>query len=355
MRREPAAPGWNVIGSLALVSFGPPPDCQGMTTRLVSMVLGIICTIFFLALALYRVPLATVAALLARVDFYYIGLAFIAYGVDLALRAWRWQIILRPLVPISYPTVAKALLVGYGLNAIMPARLGELLRAEFLKQSQGVARVWVLTSIVIERMFDGMTVVACLGAGLFFASTNNNASGVLVGVMATGAVVFGAILVLVLLLARDSVPRPFKRFPGLSAQMNMVRRGMEVLRSPRTVGIAVLSLIVYVPEAFTQWSIVKSVGLQLDLSGTLVLLGATSLSTLVPSGPAFLGTLQFAYATAIEFAGGSAAVGIASATLIQLCLFLPLAVVGAGIFVRDSGSILRLIRSKRDPNVPRSE
>jgi glycosyltransferase 2 family protein len=320
-----------------------------MTTRLVQMVLGIICTIFFLGLALYRAPLGSVAALLAHADLFYIGLAFIVYAVDLALRAWRWQIILRPLVPFPYPTVARALLVGYGLNAIMPARLGELLRAEYLKQSQGVARVWVLTSIVIERMFDGMTVVACLGAGLFIASTHNKDSGILVGVMATGAVVFGAILVVVLLLARDSVPHLFDRFPGLAAQMKMVQRGLEVMRSTRTLAIAALTLVVYVPEAFTLWSLVKSVGLRLDLSGTLVLLGVASLSTLVPSGPAFLGTLQFGFATAIEFAGGSAAIGVAAATLVQLCLFLPLAVVGTGIFIHGSGSILRLITSKSDP------
>jgi hypothetical protein len=45
--------------------------------------------------------------------------------------------------------VARALLVGYGLNAIMPARLGELFRAEFFKKTYGLSRVWGLTSIVI--------------------------------------------------------------------------------------------------------------------------------------------------------------------------------------------------------------
>jgi len=67
----------------------------------------------------------------------------------LALRAWRWQVILRPVAAIPYPSVARALLVGYGLNAIMPARLGELFRAEFFKKTYGLSRVWGLTSIVI--------------------------------------------------------------------------------------------------------------------------------------------------------------------------------------------------------------
>ncbi len=89
----------------------------------------------------------------------------IAYAINLSLRTWRWQIILRPVAAIPYPIVARALLVGYGLNTIMPARLGELFRAEFFKKTFGLSRIWGLTSIVIERLFDGLTVVTCLGIG----------------------------------------------------------------------------------------------------------------------------------------------------------------------------------------------
>jgi hypothetical protein len=43
----------------------------------------------------------------------------------------------------------------------MPARLGELFRAEFFKTTFGLSRSWGLSSIVIERLFDGMTVICC--------------------------------------------------------------------------------------------------------------------------------------------------------------------------------------------------
>ena len=69
----------------------------------------------------------------------------------------------------------------------------------------------------------------------------------------------------------------------------------------------------------------------------LVLVGLVSLSTLVPSGPAFLGTLQFAYMLAIGFAGGPHAVGIAAATLAQLCLLLPVALIATGILTLRVG------------------
>ena len=99
------------------------------------------------------------------------------YAAGLSLRAWRWQIILRPLAAVPYSDVARALLVGYGLNAILPLRLGELFRAEFLKTSGGLDRVWALTSIIIERLFDGVMVVACLALGLLLGPRRDRMPG----------------------------------------------------------------------------------------------------------------------------------------------------------------------------------
>ena len=70
----------------------------------------------------------------------------------------------------------------------------------------------------------------------------------------------------------------------------------------------------------------------------------------MPSGPAFLGTLQFAYALAIEFAGGPRAIGIAAATLAQLCLLLPLALIAAGILAHGSGTALYAMLARRQPD-----
>lgn len=116
--------------------------------------------------------------------------------------------------------------------------------------------------------------------------------------------------------------------------------GFEILRTWRIVEIVAVSLVIYMLDILSLWFLVESVGLALRIPDLLVLLGSASLSTLVPSGPAFLGTLQFAYALAIEFAGGARALGVAAATLAQLCLLLPVAVAAAGILAHRSGTAL---------------
>jgi len=247
----------------------------------------------------------------------------------------------------SLPDRGARLLVGYGLNTVMPARLGELFRAEFFKKTYGLSRVWGLTSIVIERLFDGITVVCCLGVGLLFAAAAKPNAGLLINVLVTGSVLFGAVLLGAVRLSSPVMSRIVRKFPGFSAQMAMVRQGLEILRTWRMLEVIGITLIIYVPDALSLWFLVKAVGLTLGFSDTLVLLGAASLSTLVPSGPAFLGTLQFAYALAVEFADGARALGVAAATLAQLYLLLPLALIAAGILVHGSGTALYTVLARR--------
>ena len=319
-----------------------------MKVRLIQLAIGLACTLFFLAIAFYRVQLGAVSAALAGANPLWIGAAMLIYAANLTIRAWRWQIILRPVATIPYPIVARALLVGYGLNAVMPARLGELFRAEFFKKTYGLSRVWGLTSIVIERLFDGITVVCCLAVGLLLAAAAKPNAALLVNVLVVGSVLFGAVLLAAAFcLPGSMMSRIVGRFPIVSGHVAMVQQGFEILRTWRTLEVIGITLIIYVPDAFTLWFLVKAVGLTLGFSDTLVLLGAASLSTLVPSGPAFLGTLQFAYALAVEFAGGARALGIAAATLVQLCLFLPLAVIAAAIIVHGSGTALYTILRRR--------
>jgi uncharacterized protein (TIRG00374 family) len=308
--------------------------------RVIQICIGIACTLFFLALALYRVQLGDVGTALAHADPRWIGAAVAAYAVNLSLRTWRWQIILRPVAEIPYRVVGKALLVGYGLNSTMPARLGELFRVEFFKRSFGLSRIWGLTSIVIERLFDGLTVVACLGVGLFLTTTTRLGADIVIDVLVTGGVLFGTILLAALSLSGSLMSRMLSRFPRLSARMGMVQSGFGILRTWRTLEVAILTLIIYLPDALSLWFLVKAVGRALGFADLLILLGLASLSTLVPSGPAFLGTLQFAYALAIQFADGPRAVGIAAATLAQLCLLLPVALIATGLLTHGSGKLL---------------
>ena len=63
-----------------------------MNLRLIQLVIGLASTLIFLAIAFYRVQLGAVSAALAGANPVWIGAATLIYTINLALRAWRWQV-----------------------------------------------------------------------------------------------------------------------------------------------------------------------------------------------------------------------------------------------------------------------
>ena len=53
-------------------------------------------------------------------------------------------------------------MVGFATNNLLPARLGELARAYLLRRRTGLRKTFVLASIFLERVFDGLALVALI-------------------------------------------------------------------------------------------------------------------------------------------------------------------------------------------------
>jgi uncharacterized membrane protein YbhN (UPF0104 family) len=301
-------------------------------------------------LTLARTDIQEIERALRSADPVWIVLGMTAYAANLSLRGVRWQLILQQVAAIGFRPVLTALLVGYGVNTIFPARLGELFRAEFCKQRCGLPRIWALASIVIERLLDGITVIICLGAGLFVSHGDSEVGRVLGGVLAIAAAIFGSLLFAALVLSGGSMPRWFDRWPNIKGNMEMVRSGLNIVRSRSFPIMVAMSFLVYLPDILSIWLAVKAVGVTLDLSNSLVLTGAASLATLLPAGPAFLGTLQIAYALTMEFIGEPVAAGVAATFLVQVCYYLPVAIIAVVLIASGTRQPLRTLVSGRNPS-----
>jgi glycosyltransferase 2 family protein len=314
-----------------------------MMSRLMQLFLGLACATLFLWLALAQTNIAEMKQALISADLIWMALGILSYASNLLIRSVRWQLILRQVSKIGFAPVLTALLIGYGVNSIFPARLGELFRAEYCKQRYGLPRVWALASIGIERLLDGIMVILCLGIGLLISQGSGQIARVLGGALAMAAAIFGSIFFTALLLSGESLTNWFERWPRVREQLDMVKSGLRVVRSRRFPVLLAISLVVYVPDTLSIWLAVKSVGVTLSFGDALVLTGAAALATLLPSGPAFLGTLQLAYALTMEFVAEPVALGIAAAVLVQACYFLPVAIIAGLLIAYGSGRTLTTI------------
>lgn len=161
--------------------------------------------------------------------------AAVGFGVgNLALRSRAWQHILRAALPeerIRYRTAFGAYCAGVGVNAVIPARVGDLMKMFLVRRSTRDAHYPTLVgSLVAETLFD-MVVASGLIAWALWA-------GVLPGVrlpdlpafdlslalshpVATGATL--AILTLAALLLARRIRRFWEQFG----------QGLAIVRRPR--------------------------------------------------------------------------------------------------------------------------
>ena len=124
----------------------------------------------FLWLALQQVDLQGAGAALQNLREGYLLLAVGIYWISIAFRIFRWGRMLIPFYPGTLLQIAETLIVGFAINYILPARLGELFRADYAKRRFHIPRSAALGSIAVERLTDGVIVICFLWLGLLLAT-----------------------------------------------------------------------------------------------------------------------------------------------------------------------------------------
>jgi uncharacterized protein (TIRG00374 family) len=98
----------------------------------------------------------------SRANPLWIAFASAIYMTAVFTMAGRWREVIRPLAPlVSQAEAFKAMVVGFAASIVVPARGGELARAEWLGRRMGLPRATILGSILLDHLVAA--------AGLFTA------------------------------------------------------------------------------------------------------------------------------------------------------------------------------------------
>src|SRR5512139_2729222 len=161
--------------------------------------LGVLISIFFIWLALRGLHLDEFWGAVKQANYVWLLPGIAVYFVGVWVRAWRWHYLLGPIKKISTQTMFPITTIGYMGNNIYPARAGEVLRAVILKRREGVSVSASLATIIVERIFDGVVMLAFVFVNLSELTKLTGSSGFVgniqdVAVIGTG-VFLGALAV----------------------------------------------------------------------------------------------------------------------------------------------------------------
>jgi uncharacterized protein (TIRG00374 family) len=290
------------------------------------IVVGVLITVFFLWLAVRNVDIAAVRDALGQASYGYLIPAGIFCATGYLLRTLRWRRILAPTKTVPFARLFPVLMVGFAANNLLPARIGEFVRAYLLARRERISSSLSLATIVLERVCDGLMLIALMAVTLLVVPIPVDDPKIAIVEKVAALIFGGAALALVLLLF---VPHPILaivRFVLRPVPQRIAARitglldafiaGLEALRSPLAIAkIAGLAALIWFCELATFATVLLAfpLGLERDewIAAALFLLVFVNLGIMIPSAPGYIGTYQLFATIALGTFAVSEAGGVA--------------------------------------------
>ena len=311
---------------------------------------GVLISILFIWLAVRGLRLEEFWGAVKQANYVWLIPGIGVYFVGVWVRAWRWHYLLKPIKEIPTATMFPITTIGYMGNNIYPARAGEVLRAVILKRKEGVSVSASLATIIVERIFDGVVMLAFVFVNLSELTKLTGSSGFVgniqqVAVIGTG--VFLSALAVFLLAAMFphttmKVGLWFIRFLPQRFHTRLISLstrfldGLASLRSPLNVLMVFFtSVIIWLLETGKYWFVMHAFNFNVSFFALMLMNGIVNLATTIPSAPGYIGTFDAPGIAVLTAYGVNQATAAGYTLTLHVALWLPITLLGAYFLTRE--------------------
>lgn len=324
--------------------------------------LGIGISLFFMILLFNKIDFRSLGAAFKSADYRFVFLAICFTFISYYLRAVRWRYLLIHEKSIPLSSLYPATIIGYMTNNILPARLGEFVRAYTLAQREHLETPAVFASLVIDRLFDGFTVLLLLLVTLFTLRLPAGMEDAALALRAGGAIMFFlycAVVLFLYLLKRQTmrtlsavgyVLRPFPKrisdnlIPLLGSFIGGIRlsprMGHFALLVATSAGIWLFCLL---PVDMT----LRSFNINLPATASMFILIMLVFAVMVPASPGFIGTYHYACYKGLSVFGIPETTSVSIALIMHGTAFFPVIIAGLYYLWKNKISINELQRAEK--------
>jgi uncharacterized protein (TIRG00374 family) len=301
--------------------------------------MGLLVSVLCLYLAVRDIDVRSLLEALRQVQLVWLLLSLgLLFVVSLA-RAYRWRLLFYPLQGLRTRRLFHLQNIGYLVSSVTPLRLGDVLKAYLCAQLEGVDTARTLSTVVVERIADVLTIVllllvllpqVCLPASLVRPALG-------IGLAAAAAVV-----VLVAIAVRQEASLAL--FDSLAARVSILNRepirrslasavdGLAALGSwTQAWQVAAWSLFIWLCAALQYYLVMPAMGLTL-----------TSLGMVIPSSPGYVGVMEYLTVLSLSLFGVTKEAALGYALVLHALLYLSSSVLGAIGLWAEGYSYVRL-------------
>lgn len=307
--------------------------------------LGVSISAILLYFSLRGLELEAVWESIKQANFWWLLPGIAAYFIAVAVRTWRWSYLLRPFKRVPFGGLYETVVIGYMGNNVYPARAGELVRSYVLRRDNGVPMAFSLATIFLERLIDGIVMVAFVLIGLPNVPGLPTAARDIV-LIAAGAFTVAVAVFFWMALAPSTAERiaafviarlvPHRLQAPLQTFANRFVQGARSLSRPTDLAAIVFSTaLAWLIETVKYWFVMHAFSLNLPFTDLMLLNGVSNLFTIIPSGPGYVGTFDAAGIGILTALGVKQELATSYTLVLHAVLWLPVTLLGAYFMLRE--------------------
>lgn len=320
--------------------------------------LGVALTVLLLWWAFRGVPWSALRAHLVAANPWLALLSVAVATSNYLLRARRWRPILHPVAPnLPFGPLWRATAIGMMANNVLPARLGELVRAYAVSRETTVTFASAFASLVVDRAFDAFIVLVLMVLAMLSPAFPPGASAAGYAVTGTAVLVAAGLAMYAVVFFPDRLIRLYELFarrvaPRYEEQGRQLLRsfaeGLGVLRHPRRfLEVTWWALLLWLTMALSFWIMFLAFDIRVPFSAACFVLGLVVIGVAAPSTPGFFGLFEAAGLVGLTVYSVENSRALAWALTFHVLSLVPITVIGLYYLARSGMRLGELNELKR--------
>lgn len=314
-----------------------------------------IITIVSLYWVFKDIKLSDLVAAISSMQWIWLVPTLALFYLSMYLRCVRWGYLFRPHYQLNGRQLVRPIFIGFAINGILPGRVGEFARAYYCAKKLDTGFPPAFASIVTERIFDAVTLLALLGGALLllppidpdlkidfggYVIEGSLLNPLLTNLMvACGVLIVGVGLFMIPAFQKMLAGLPYalknlpeKRQDQLSKFVTDTAKGFESVRDPVALfWIVLYSIGVWALVALSAWTLTFGFdGLEMNLLQASALISLIAVFILIPAAPGYWGLYEAGAIFTLAVLGiiQQGPTATAYAIVLHLTQYVPILIVG---------------------------
>lgn len=294
------------------------------TKKNLSLILGIFVSLILIWFLFRNIEFDKLVDALKGANYLWLIPNIILIVITMYLRAYRWKYMFSPIKSVLFSKLIAATCIGFMANNILPARLGEFVRAYSLStQDDEISKSASLATIFVERMIFDLFALLIIFVGIITYSAElrqqlemniSFGENMIYGAKLAVIIAFAGLIAMLILVHKPEqsghlitkylffFPQKLKIY--IKAIIDKFAQGLRFLTELKSVIYVTLhTFLIWILMGLSNYFIFAAFGFDISIDASFVLLVVVSILIMAPSTPGFLGVYHYGVVISLDIYG----------------------------------------------------